>query len=229
VSTGGISLPGAAAAALTLTATGAAVIPGLGANSAAATEGHAPVNRANTAQASGANTSTSTLDTLTDTAEIRREQLDALAERSRIRASRELQRQALERAQARAQRWVSPVKDYRFSSPFGYRWGSLHAGDDLAAPIGTRIGSISSGTVVFAGQESGYGNKVEVRHWDGTVSWYGHMSVISVKVGDEVAPGDKLGEVGNTGQSTGPHLHLEMFGADNVRFDGSAWLHARLG
>jgi murein DD-endopeptidase MepM/ murein hydrolase activator NlpD len=161
-------------------------------------------------------------------AHVRDSELAASAQRARERVSRDKVRKEIvekrEAALAKAHRWVMPVAHYRFSSPFGSRWGRLHAGDDLAAPIGTRIGSLSSGTVIFAGQESGYGNKVEVRHWDGTVSWYAHMSSIAVKVGDKVDPGDKLGTVGNTGHSTGPHLHLEIHPDGGAPVNPQRWL-----
>ena len=58
--------------------------------------------------------------------------------------------------------------------------------------------------------QSGYGNKIEIRHWDGTCSWYGHLSKIDVKVGQKVEPAELIGLVGSTGHSTGPHLHLEI-------------------
>jgi murein DD-endopeptidase MepM/ murein hydrolase activator NlpD len=220
--TRGLTLPGAAAAALTITATGAAVVPGLGTGTASATDAHSrtPDPSHQSAAPSGVVTEA--------TPQVAREELSSLAQRSRVRASRAQARKELiekrEAAIERAHRWVLPVKGYRFSSPFGYRWGRLHAGDDLAAPLGTRIGSISSGTVVFAGRQSGYGLKVEVRHWDGTVSWYGHMSSIAVQVGDKVDPGDKLGEVGNTGHSTGPHLHLEIHPDGGGPVNPQSWL-----
>jgi murein DD-endopeptidase MepM/ murein hydrolase activator NlpD len=221
--TRGLSLPGAAAAALTLTATGAAVVPGLSGGTASATEGHTRTHEPAHSQSAGS--------AVVTTPQLRDSELAAGAQRTRVRASRAQMRKDLvekrQAALAAAHRWVLPVSDYRFTSPFGYRWGRLHAGDDFAAPIGTRIGSLSSGTVIFAGQESGYGNKVEVRHWDGTVSWYGHMSKISVKVGDRVSPGDKLGEVGDTGFSTGPHLHLEIHPDGGVAVNPQAWLAER--
>ena len=126
----------------------------------------------------------------------------------------------------RARAWVSPLRGYTLTSGFGPRWGRQHQGLDLAAPSGTRIGSLSSGTVIFAGSQSGYGNKVEVRHWDGTISYYAHMSSIAVTVGEQVRPGDKVGEVGNTGRSTGPHLHLQVLPAGSA-VDGYAWLEER--
>jgi murein DD-endopeptidase MepM/ murein hydrolase activator NlpD len=221
--TRGLTLPGAAAAALTITATGAAVVPGLSGGTASATEGHPrPSEPAHTQEASSS--------ALTATTTVVDDDLALVAQRNRVRASRAEIRKALvekrEAEEAKAHRWVLPVTHYRFSSPFGTRWGRLHAGDDFAAPVGTRIGAISSGTVIFAGQESGYGNKVEVRHWDGTVSWYAHMSSIAVTVGEKVLPGEKIGEVGNTGHSTGPHLHLEIHPDGGPAINPARWLAA---
>ena len=147
--------------------------------------------------------------------------------RSRARAvAKTKQKQQAAEALRRAHAWVSPLRAYTLTSGFGPRWGRQHQGLDLAAPTGTRIGSLSSGTVIFAGSQSGYGNKVEVRHWDGTISYYAHMSSIAVTVGQSVAPGDKVGEVGNTGRSTGPHLHLQVLPAGSA-VDGYAWLDER--
>jgi len=228
------ALPGAAAAALTLTATGAAVIPGLGApanaNDDASSNGTGPIPHAQ-----GANESTGSQQVV---GMREREAQSVMLSRARearaeaaARASRAEARQRIEekrrKALALAHRWVMPVENFRFTSDFGARWGRLHAGDDLAAPIGTRIGALSSGTVVFAGQQSGYGNKVEIRHWDGTVSWYGHMSQINVEVGEKVTPGQKVGEVGNTGHSTGPHLHLEIHPDGGGPVDPQPWLAKR--
>jgi murein DD-endopeptidase MepM/ murein hydrolase activator NlpD len=150
---------------------------------------------------------------------------------ARARASRAAQRakvvQRQKAAAAQAHDWVRPVRSYRFSSPFGMRWGRLHAGNDFAAPIGTPLYSLSSGTVILASSQSGYGNKVEIRFWDGTVAWYGHMSRIDVNVGDKVGPGEQIGTVGNTGHSTGPHLHLEIHPGGGGPINPKPWLAAR--
>jgi murein DD-endopeptidase MepM/ murein hydrolase activator NlpD len=137
-----------------------------------------------------------------------RDQLDQArtAERARVAKARRAKAAALRRAH----RWVLPVHGFRHSSDFGQRWGRLHAGDDLAARTGSPVGALTTGVVVFAGQQSGYGNKVEIRHWDGTVSCYGHLSAITAHVGEPVSPGERVGRVGSTGHSTGPHLHLEV-------------------
>lgn len=98
----------------------------------------------------------------------------------------------------------------RLTSPFGRRWGRLHAGIDLAAGIGSPIRAVAKGTVIDAGTESGYGKTIRIVHPDGVVSVYGHMSALLVKTGDKVGAGEQIGREGNTGRSTGPHLHFEI-------------------
>jgi murein DD-endopeptidase MepM/ murein hydrolase activator NlpD len=225
------ALPGAAAAALTLTATGAAVIPGL-AGTAANASGD-DTGALKPAQGTGAAPGSGQVAGLREReaqsvmlTQAREARVEAAARASRAEARQKLEDKQ-RKARAMAHRWVLPLSNFRFTSDFGARWGKLHAGDDLAAPIGSRIGALSSGTVVFAGQQSGYGNKVEIRHWDGTVSWYGHMSQIEVHVGQKVTPGQKVGEVGNTGHSTGPHLHLEIHPDGAGPVDPQPWLAKR--
>lgn len=104
-----------------------------------------------------------------------------------------------------------PVKaSHRFTSPFGYRWGRLHAGIDLAAPVGTPIYAAADGVVTEAGWESGYGYVIKLRHEFGTSTVYGHLSKMRVSEGQKVSRGDRIGDMGNTGRSTGPHLHYEV-------------------
>jgi murein DD-endopeptidase MepM/ murein hydrolase activator NlpD len=101
------------------------------------------------------------------------------------------------------------------SSPFGPRWGRLHAGIDIPAPIGTPIRAAKSGRVVIAGWTGGYGNYTCIDHGGGMSTCYGHQSSIGVGVGQNVSQSQVIGLVGNTGNSTGPHLHFE------VRINGS--------
>lgn len=102
------------------------------------------------------------------------------------------------------------------SSEFGYRIdpikkvNKLHKGMDIAAPKGTPVLAADEGTVILASWVSGYGNAVVIDHNNGLVTWYGHMSAISVSEGDTVKRGGKVGEVGSTGDSTGNHLHFEV-------------------
>jgi murein DD-endopeptidase MepM/ murein hydrolase activator NlpD len=120
--------------------------------------------------------------------------------------------------------WRLPIKNPVTTSGFGYRWGRLHAGEDFAVSIGTPLASMSTGTVAFAGAQSGYGNMVEIRYWDGTVSRYGHMSSVSVTDGETVLPGEVVGQSGNSGHSTGPHLHLEIHPNGGQAIDPLPWL-----
>ncbi|PTV97108.1 murein DD-endopeptidase MepM/ murein hydrolase activator NlpD [Rhodobacter aestuarii] len=99
---------------------------------------------------------------------------------------------------------------YRFTSPFGYRWGRLHAGIDLAGPVGMDVHAPADGVVTEAGWENGYGNVIKLRHQFGVSTVYGHLSKIRVKVGQKVSRGEVIGDTGNTGRSTGPHLHYEI-------------------
>lgn len=226
-----VALPGAAAAALTLTATGVAVLPGLG-GAAAASENDAtgPLPRTTGADLALERQTVADVRAQLAQADLLERARKARAE-SAARASRAQARKAIldkrREALAAARRWVLPVSNYRFTSAYGMRWGRMHNGDDFAAPTGTRVGALSSGTVVFAGAQSGYGLKVEIRHWDGTVSWYAHMSSIAVTVGQQVSPGEKVGEVGNTGNSTGPHLHLEIRPGGGAPTKPETWLLAR--
>lgn len=107
--------------------------------------------------------------------------------------------------------YTMPVQStYRFTSPFGRRWGRMHAGVDLAAPVGTPIYATADGVVVAAGRESGYGNVVKIQHEFGFETVYGHQSRIRVKVGQQVSRGVQIGDMGSTGRSTGSHLHYEV-------------------
>ncbi len=102
------------------------------------------------------------------------------------------------------------------TSGFGWRvhpiFGSrrLHAGIDMGAPIGTTVRAADAGTVLIAGSAGGYGTLVVVGHGGGLSTAYAHMSAISVSPGQSVGRGEKVGEVGNEGNSTGPHLHFEV-------------------
>ncbi|HEX2084528.1 MAG TPA: peptidoglycan DD-metalloendopeptidase family protein [Solirubrobacteraceae bacterium] len=102
-----------------------------------------------------------------------------------------------------------------FTSPFGMRWGRLHAGIDIAAPTGTGIRAADSGRVALVGWVGGYGNYTCIQHGRAMSTCYAHQSSQSVSVGQSVSKGQVIGAVGNTGNSTGPHLHFE------VRINGS--------
>ena len=110
---------------------------------------------------------------------------------------------------ARAPKTVLPV-DGRLTTCFCERWGQMHYGIDLAAPLGTPIYSAVDGVVLRAGAASGYGKAIYVQDADGNVHIYGHMRYLSVEAGQVVTAGDQIAKVGNEGFSTGPHLHYEI-------------------
>ena len=121
--------------------------------------------------------------------------------------------------------WVAPISaGYTLTSGFGMRWGALHPGQDFAIPVGSEVRAMSSGTVLMAGSSGGYGNKVEIQYWDGTVSWYAHNASLSVSQGQSVSPGQVVALSGNSGHSTGPHLHLEIHPANGDPVAPLGWL-----
>ncbi|MBN6187272.1 peptidoglycan DD-metalloendopeptidase family protein [Aneurinibacillus sp. BA2021] len=97
-----------------------------------------------------------------------------------------------------------------FSSPFGERWGRMHAGIDIATPIGTPVHTSDHGRVVFVGTKSGYGKCMIVDHGNGYRTLYGHLDEFEAQEGDIVVKGEEIAKSGNTGRSTGPHLHFEI-------------------
>jgi len=109
-----------------------------------------------------------------------------------------------------------PVTTGWYSSNYGYRIDpftgqkAFHEGVDFMADSGTPIHAAGGGIVVYADTYAGYGNMIEIDHGNGLISRYAHASKIQAKVGDVVMKGQKIGEVGNTGRSTGPHLHFEV-------------------
>lgn len=113
-------------------------------------------------------------------------------------------------------KFITPLEEYRLTSPFGPRWGSFHYGVDMAAATGTSVRASDGGTVTIAGWQGNYGYLVEIDHGDGITTRYGHNSKIEVVVGQEVAQYEEIAKVGSTGRSTGPHVHFE------IRFDGVA-------
>ena len=124
--------------------------------------------------------------------------------------------------------FVAPTSG-RVTSCYGSRWGTLHAGVDIAAPIGTPIYAPEGGVVLQAGPASGFGLAVAVQHGDGTITLYGHVNQMFVSAGQVVSAGQQIAEVGNRGQSTGPHLHFEVHtgGLYVNRGNPVPWLSAR--
>ncbi len=131
-----------------------------------------------------------------------------------LRANRilnQMDRLNLYRIAAHKAPFALPVKNaFRHTSGFGSRWGRMHNGTDLAAPHGTPIHSTADGVVIHAGWQSGYGRLVKIKHAFGIETRYAHMSKIRVKKGQRVSRGDRIGDMGNTGRSTGTHLHYEV-------------------
>lgn len=104
-----------------------------------------------------------------------------------------------------------PVKaSFRYTSGFGPRWGRLHAGTDFAGPIGTPIYATADGVVIIAGWSSGYGRLIKIQHEFGIETRYAHLNSIKVTEGQRVSRGERIGDMGNSGRSTGPHLHYEV-------------------
>ncbi|MCW2846776.1 MAG: peptidase [Marmoricola sp.] len=131
------------------------------------------------------------------------------------------------RLQAKPPPWVLPVVGYHLTGRFGQSsglWASTHTGLDFAAPEGTPIRSIGPGVVIAAASDGAFGNKTVVRLDDGTVLWYCHQSEVGVEVGQRLAPGDLVGHLGSTGNTTGPHLHLEVHPGNGDAIDPEAWL-----
>jgi murein DD-endopeptidase MepM/ murein hydrolase activator NlpD len=226
----GFLLPSAAAAALVVTATGATVaqsapaffdLTGAAAKTRARDAAAARFDRVDGEQQREMQTAAVTARV------IEAQRIARSAERSTL-ARKGAAATALAQAEAARkarERWVMPIKGAVFTSGFGWRWGRMHEGDDFGTPVGTPLASMSTGTVTFAGWESGYGIKVEIQYWDGTVSVFGHMSQVSANVGDSVTPGQIVGLSGNTGHSTGPHLHLEIHPNGGAPIDPAPWLH----
>lgn len=114
-----------------------------------------------------------------------------------------------------------------FTSGFGPRWGTFHAGIDIANAIGTPIYAVAAGTVIDAGPAQGFGLWVRILHNDGSISVYGHLYDFFVSVGEQVPAGLQIGRMGNRGDSTGPHLHFEIHPGGGGPIDPLPWLAAR--
>jgi murein DD-endopeptidase MepM/ murein hydrolase activator NlpD len=125
--------------------------------------------------------------------------------------------------------YVSPTSG-RVSSCYGARWGVTHYGVDIAAPIGTPIYAATSGVVRRAGAATGFGQAVYILGDDGAVTVYGHVNRYFVYAGERVSVGEQIAEVGNRGQSTGPHLHFEVHTGGQMyrnQINPVPWLNAR--
>ncbi|MEO9327167.1 M23 family metallopeptidase [Gordonia aurantiaca] len=142
-------------------------------------------------------------------------------------AADEARREAL----ARRPLFTSPIPlgQYSFTSAFEMRWGTMHGGIDMAAPLGTPIHAVTDGVVIKAEPASGYGHWVQIRADDGTVTMYGHMSGsgVLVREGQHVTAGDVIALVGNEGFSFGPHLHFEVWKNGTTKIDPVPWLASK--
>jgi murein DD-endopeptidase MepM/ murein hydrolase activator NlpD len=137
-----------------------------------------------------------------------------------------------ERLASLAKQYTLPTSSYTITSTFGQAgayWSSgYHTGLDFAAPTGTLIKAVHSGTITQAGYEGSYGYKTVLTLDDGTELWYAHQSSIGVSVGQKVSTGDVIGRVGATGNVTGAHLHLEVHpGGSASGIDPGAWLRSK--
>ena len=224
-------LPSVAAAALVVTATGATVSE----SSAARTLDFAGQELAAAHSDEAAQEATATdLASRRQASGLQRAALQGRVEATE-RAARNAARKAVAEAAARAKaqregkRWVKAIRGGQQTSDFGPRWGKTHDGLDIGAASGTPIYAMSRGTVVRSFFDSSFGNKVEIKYWDGSVSWYAHMSARLVRAGDSVMPGDLVGRVGNTGYSFGAHLHIEIHPAPGVDapMNPAPWLRTR--
>ena len=128
----------------------------------------------------------------------------------------------------------TPLESFTVTSPYGTRTDPVtkevcatHHGIDLAAPKGSQIRALRSGTVLSAKQDKIYGNCVRIRHTDALETFYAHLSRIDVKEGDSVRAGECIGIIGTTGKSTGIHLHFEVI-ENGQRIDPSPYLYEKI-
>ncbi|MGH3904647.1 MAG: M23 family metallopeptidase [Pseudonocardiaceae bacterium] len=151
---------------------------------------------------------------------------DAAAAAAAVKA--EAQRaaeQAVSRLRVPAGSVVMPAVG-RLTSGFGARWGTSHNGIDIANSIGTPIYATTDGVVVESGPASGFGMWVKLQHSDGTVSVYGHINESLVSEGQRVTAGEQIATIGNRGQSTGPHLHFEIWLDGAEKINPLSWLRS---
>lgn len=144
-----------------------------------------------------------------------------------LSAAQEAARRARIAAERAAPKWVIPILHYHLTAGFGDTglWSHAHTGQDFAAPVGTPIRAVGDGTIIFAGWDGAYGNKIAIEHPNGTVTWYAHMSAFVVRSG-AVKAGQVIGRVGDTGNTTGPHLHFEVRPHNEAPVPPLAWLTA---
>lgn len=115
-----------------------------------------------------------------------------------------------ERGTKAAAEYIKPLEGGRYSSGFGGRWGRMHKGIDWSCPSGTSVYASKNGVVSVSGEKNGYGLCIYINHPDGTQTRYAHNSKLLVSAGQSVKQGDEIARSGNTGRSTGPHVHFEI-------------------
>jgi murein DD-endopeptidase MepM/ murein hydrolase activator NlpD len=123
-----------------------------------------------------------------------------------------------------------PLGDYRLTGRFGDvngLWRREHTGLDFAAPVGTPIYAIAAGTITSASYDRSYGNKTVLRLDDGTELWFCHQARFAVTEEDRVKAGQLIGNVGRTGNATGPHVHVEVHPESGDPVDPHVWLTSR--
>ena len=148
-----------------------------------------------------------------------------LADSEKITAAQVAERAAKD-AEAHRPMFVKPAEG-TFTSGFGGRWGQFHYGIDIANVMDTPIVAAADGVVIDAGPASGFGLWVRIRLSDGTINVYGHMDTFSVHVGQHVRAGDQIARMGNRGESTGVHLHFEVWDPSGKKINPLPWLNAR--
>ncbi|MFC9294486.1 M23 family metallopeptidase [Streptomyces sp. NPDC057011] len=142
----------------------------------------------------------------------------ALAGTAELVAEQAAAQSAVAAAAAKAGLWDKPVEKYTLSATFGKggsMWSHKHSGQDFAVPTGTPVHAAAAGVVVKAGPNGGgdgpaYGNAIVIKHANNTYSQYAHLSRIQVKIGQKVSVEQQIALSGNTGNSSGPHLHFEI-------------------
>ncbi|GLZ28005.1 hypothetical protein Lesp02_01950 [Lentzea sp. NBRC 105346] len=169
-----------------------------------------------------AHTALRLIEELQDVLTVRLTDAAAQAHRAHEARQAEAARHAAEEAEARRPKRVYPTTGV-LTSGFGARWGVMHQGIDIANAIGTPIRSAADGVVVEAGPAQGFGLWIRVRHDDGTVTVYGHVDRFTVPTGKRVRAGEEIAKMGNRGQSTGPHLHFEVWQGGR-KVDPLSWL-----
>jgi murein DD-endopeptidase MepM/ murein hydrolase activator NlpD len=187
----------------------------------AATGGDAPAASADASATASTASATATAVQKQATAQAKAAKAVKAAEKAhqaKVHAAETATRAAAEANAKKAASWTDPVKHYALSASFGSggsMWSAKHSGQDFAVPVGTAVHAAHGGTVVKAGPNGAgdgpaYGNAIVIKHKNGTYSQYAHLSKVKVYVGQSVKTDQKIALSGNTGNSSGPHLHFEI-------------------